>query len=211
MSMNGLFRPISARLYEQLRRDPAAMPRVLGQTEDSMLKQMPASMREQVRADMAKLLEQLPAEMRQELLAQQATRNSAPMIDERELGAILDIHKGWNAVHFLITGNAHEPLPEVGAAVLGGIECGGDAGHGPARMIGPDDVAIIAAALEAPEVVRKRFDPVALSRAGVYPGVWGDPADADELAQWIIGAYAEVRALYVGTAAKKWAVVAWLS
>jgi hypothetical protein len=95
----------------------------------------------------------------------------------------LDLDKLWHGVHYLLTGTAWD-LGDgaAGAAILGGTEFGSDGGYGPPRLVDADLVRAVAAGLDGldPDALRTRFDPVAMSAAGIYPDVWTD-VDADDL------------------------------
>lgn len=73
----------------------------------------------------------------------------------------LDLDKSWHGIHYLLTGTDWQIGEGAGAAVLGGDELGQDGGYGPPRLLGPDTVRAIAAALDALDVeaLRARFDP----------------------------------------------------
>ncbi|WP_067502290.1 YfbM family protein [Actinoplanes sp. TFC3] len=86
----------------------------------------------------------------------------------------LDLDKAWHGIHFLLTGSEWDTTSGAGEAVLGGQPIGADGGYGPARLVEPATVRTIAAGLDAwdIEALRSRFDPAAMTAAGVYPNVW---------------------------------------
>ncbi|MEU4424026.1 YfbM family protein [Actinoplanes sp. NPDC024001] len=88
----------------------------------------------------------------------------------------LDLDKSWHGLHYLLTGTAWEIGPGAGAAILGGEEVGEDGGYGPPRVLGPEAVRSISAALAAidPAALRERFDPAAMTTAEIYPEVWDE-------------------------------------
>lgn len=63
-------------------------------------------------------------------------------------------------------------------AALPEEEIGTDGGYGPARLVRPDAVRAVAAALDAVDIetLRARFDPAAMTAADIYPGLWADDA-----------------------------------
>jgi len=193
--MIGNFRSVSTTLYARLRREPALMPRVTA--GDVVLSEA--------------TLAHLSPEMRAMLAANDAHIAALPAIDPASLGRHLDIEKAWHAVHFIVAGTAWETDDSEPATlcVLGGDECGEDAGYGPARLHGPAAVAAIAAALPAADSLRPRYDPAAFERAEIYPGHW-ETAPIDETWDWIAGAYDQVRALYREAARAGHAVVVWI-
>src|SRR5262245_36837129 len=71
----------------------------------------------------------------------------------------LDLDKSWHGIHYLLTGTAWEIGEGAGAAILGGDEVGEDGGYGPARLVRPEAVRAVAAALSALDVetLRSRF------------------------------------------------------
>jgi hypothetical protein len=91
----------------------------------------------------------------------------------------VSLEKMWQAVHFLLTGSPDGGPAPLGEAVLGGDEVGDDVGYGPARILSPDRVQAVAAALSAisRDELRRRFRPDELTRAEIYPRVWDEPED----------------------------------
>jgi hypothetical protein len=88
------------------------------------------------------------------------------------------LDKLWHGVHWILTGTAWDTRGALGKAVLGGEEFGDDGGYGPARLLAPEAVAEVAAALASldDDGLRRRFDPDAMTEAGIYPGLWrGEP------------------------------------
>jgi hypothetical protein len=90
----------------------------------------------------------------------------------------LDLGKSWHAIHYLLTGTAWEIGDGAGAAILGGEEIGEDGGYGPARVLDPASVRVVAAELDAMDVetLRARFDPDAMAAAQIYPDIWAGGA-----------------------------------
>jgi hypothetical protein len=89
----------------------------------------------------------------------------------------LNIDGDWHALHVLLTGEICglaeiEPAPPpLDNVVLGGTETPFDAGYGKVRFLAPYEVCEVADALhEIPEeALRARFDPVAFTKAEIYP------------------------------------------
>lgn len=91
----------------------------------------------------------------------------------------LDVDKAWHAIHFTLTGDAWGgDWPEV-AAVLGGEPLGPEGGYGPARVLTPEQVEAVSAALQAvlPSDLEQRLDFTAMGASGVYPAFVGGPED----------------------------------
>ncbi len=88
---------------------------------------------------------------------------------------LLDVDKDWQALHFLLTGDAWQGTPPHAWVVLGGTEVGDDLGYGAAHYLTPQQVAEVAALLSAlpSDHLADRYSPTALDAAGVYPqGLW---------------------------------------
>lgn len=107
---------------------------------------------------------------------------------------IVELDKMWNAVHWLLTGTSMSP-DGLGRILLGGSEVGDDVGYGPARLVGPDEVKQLAQKLEGLDeaVLAARWDPSAMTAAGVYPQVWDEP---DVLEEEVLPSLRSVLALY---------------
>ncbi|MET7395495.1 YfbM family protein [Dactylosporangium sp. NPDC005572] len=119
----------------------------------------------------------------------------------------LDLDKSWHGIHFLLTGTAWEVGKGAGAAVLGGAEIGEDTGYGPARILSPKTVLMVAAALDALDVetLRGRFDVSAMVAADIYPNVWADGADAFD--SFLAPNFASLQEFYRAAAANNQAVL----
>lgn len=117
----------------------------------------------------------------------------------------LDVDKAWHGIHYLLTWTAWDISEGAGSAVLGGTPIGDDGGYGPPRVLTPDQVATVAAALEALDVpvLRARYDPDALSAADIYPQVW----EGERFDDYLGPHYAELRHFYLAAAAEKQAVL----
>ncbi|HYW50891.1 MAG TPA: YfbM family protein, partial [Gemmatimonadaceae bacterium] len=122
----------------------------------------------------------------------------------------IDIDHAWHAIHYLLA-DPNESLTAESLAVLGGIKIGEDLGHGPARFFTPAEVRLIALALErtSPDVLVKRYDPVKMDAAGIYPEVW--TREGDEGLEFILDSYQRLRFFYLGARDRRDAAIAWLS
>jgi hypothetical protein len=205
--------------------DPAAMTRtmegmkaMLAANGNQILSQLPAAQRQ--------MIESLPSEQQAlffQKFAEQimtglpsnsrsippAARKSA-VVPAQDLGALLELEKAWHGLHYLLTGNAQEATPGAGQAVLGGTDIGPDLGYGPARLLTPGEVATVSAALAVltPDILRARFDPVALDEAEVYPSGW---AERDENSQWLLDAFEDLQKFYATAAANGSGVLLYLT
>ena len=86
-----------------------------------------------------------------------------------------DADKSWNAIHYLLTGSAHEGTFPAGFILAGGTPVGEeDVGYGPARVFTPAEVRDIDAVLSQinREIAQRRFDGAAMDAADVYPQIW---------------------------------------
>ena len=172
----------------------------------------------------ADTLQRLPPEMRQQLEQLGLGKNSVPNsgAEDPELSQLaqrsatscatppapshsVSIDKAWHGLHYLLCG-APEPTPgPLGQAVFGGIEIGEDQGYGPARYFTPAQVVEIASALQLPSLEHElngRFDAMAMTQMGIYPGVW-ESDDRD----WLIAAFHTVHDFYAAASQAEQAVV----
>lgn len=119
--------------------------------------------------------------------------------DLRAYADCIDLDKAWHGIHFLLTGDAWDPGgTAAGLAVMGGEPVGVDGPYGPTRLLSPEDVKAVAAALGplTADELRGRFDPDAMT--DVYPDLWdqGEPAF-----RYLWNAFERLRALYADAAA----------
>ena len=107
----------------------------------------------------------------------------------------LSIEKDWHALHVLLTGEMSNPSeiqpfpPPLGNVVIGGTETPFDAGYGKVRFLKPEEVREVAEALIHISVhdLQSRFDPVAFTKAKVYPNPRPGGWDLEQLVSllWI--------------------------
>jgi uncharacterized protein DUF1877 len=105
----------------------------------------------------------------------------------------LYIDKTWQAIHFLLTGDPWEGQLPLRYAVLGAPPLNTiDVGYGPARVLTPDQVQMVAAVLNTipPDDLAARFDPAAFAAADIYPSGWGNDI-ADDL-DYILSYYGDL-------------------
>jgi hypothetical protein len=101
----------------------------------------------------------------------------------------LTIDKDWHALHALLTGEISNPSdikpvsPPLGNVVMGGTETTIDATYGKVRFLNPDEVRKVADALSqiSVEDLRARFDPIAFTKAEVYPNPRPGGWDTEQL------------------------------
>jgi hypothetical protein len=85
-------------------------------------------------------------------------------------GAIVDLHKSWQILHFVLTGTPESGPAPLNILLAGGEEVGEDLGYGPARIIDAramHDFAKALANFELDDVV-KRLDIERMAAVGVY-------------------------------------------
>lgn len=116
-------------------------------------------------------------------------------------GAMIDLDKSWQALHYLLTGE-----PDGGVLLLGFLCCDADGaacvsvgdediGYGPAMAISPQATAQIAAALEAlgDETLFARYQPRVLTELDIYPTVIWE-RDGDDARAYVAGHAGDLRA-----------------
>jgi hypothetical protein len=117
----------------------------------------------------------------------------------RRPGDEVDIEKAWHGLHFMFTGTAWEGEGPAAYLLVGGEPIGTvDVGYGPARALLPGEVREFVAylsGLSEPEL-RQRYDPPRMTALQIYPEIW-DPGDDDEQIEYLVQAFAELRAFLV--------------
>ena len=89
---------------------------------------------------------------------------------------MLDLHKSWHGLHWLICQDAWEGPVPLRYALFGGDEVGEDLGYGSAQVSPPARVGQVAAALNALDagIVLARYDGRRMDELDIYPGGWGN-------------------------------------
>ncbi|MBX9693311.1 MAG: YfbM family protein [Cyanobacteria bacterium] len=125
-------------------------------------------------------------------------------------GEQLDLHKSWQALHFVLTGTPWEVddrIP-VSQAVLGGEEIGEDfTGYGPARFLGPDRVKEVSAGmglLQIKDLIEK-YSAEDYERADLYAFNGIDEERGD-----ISRCFSDLKSFYQGCASRGSAVIIWI-
>lgn len=80
----------------------------------------------------------------------------------------VDVDKAWHCIHFMLNGTVEGGAEPLAWAVLGGEECGEDAGYGAPRLLTAQQVQSIAAALIGEDEFASRYDPAAMQSANIY-------------------------------------------
>jgi hypothetical protein len=115
---------------------------------------------------------------------------------------VLELGKAWHGVHFLLTGDPDGGEAPLALAIFGGVELGPDLGYGPLRVLEPEEVRDVSAALAAlpAEALRARFSPEQFEAAEIYPfGIWAD--EGADAFTWLADAYNAMQAHYRQAAA----------
>ena len=106
-----------------------------------------------------------------------------------------DVDKAWHAVHFTLTGDAWAQNGPLGAVVLGGEPFGEDVGYGPARWLAPEAVAAAARELAelAPADLASRLDFASMVEQDIYPQIWDRDPAAEQLIDYVVDGYTQIR------------------
>ena len=97
-----------------------------------------------------------------------------------QTGTGVSLEKSWHGLHFALTGTAWGGDPPFNFLVTGGEPVGDiDVGYGQARILLPDQVALLNSALASmsDEEFARRFDLAELAKAAIYPEIWDEPSD----------------------------------
>ncbi len=142
-------------------------------------------------------------------------RNDPESVEEfvseaSESGGLVDLHKSWQALHFVLTGTPWEVddrIP-VSQAVLGGEEIGDDfTGYGPVRVIGPEAVQKVSngmGLLQISDLINK-YSPEDYEKADLYAfnGI-------EEEKGSISSCFTQLKTFYAGCASRGSAVLIWI-
>lgn len=118
----------------------------------------------------------------------------------------VDLDKAWHGIHWLLSGSP-DPTDEVTSEVIfGGDPVGEDLGYGPARLLAPERVKVVASALRdlPADELRQRVDLTAMSDAELYPDIWDETDVFDE---YLAPSYDQLRSFYMDAADAEHAVI----
>lgn len=140
-----------------------------------------------------------------------ALQNNLPMPETKTF----DVDKAWQAIQFLLCGDAWEGEPPLGNVVLGGKELGDvDLDYG-ARYLTPEEVQLTAQALAGipVEKLMERFDYEALVQSGAcwVPNEEERKAREEEDRDYISFHYEALRRYFLGAAEAGDAMLLWIS
>lgn len=123
----------------------------------------------------------------------------------------LDIDKSWHLIHFLLNGETWGGDGPLSQVILGGTELSDtDAGYGPFRYLGPEEVQAASQALAAvsSEELWSRFDADRAHEAEIYPQGWsGDDGERE----YVQSNFQSLQQLYSKAAASGKAMLLYLS
>jgi len=124
----------------------------------------------------------------------------------------VELDKAWHGIHYLLAGSADPTGSVASNAIMGGDAIGPDDGYGPARVLMPAMVRKIAKLLAAttPEILARRFDPKAMTRARIYPDVIWEREGAQAL-DYLLDYYKQLVAFYARAASRGQAVICVIS
>ncbi|MDZ4867661.1 MAG: YfbM family protein [Alphaproteobacteria bacterium] len=137
---------------------------------------------------------------------------STYLIDQRKLSDTLQLHKMWQALHFMLTGTAWESDGALGQAVLGGEDVGPSLGYGPARVLSPIAVRETAEALGTISSgdFKARFDPKEMEAQDIYPsGIW--EREKDTIPNELAMLFERLVAFYRAAASRNEGALLWMS
>jgi hypothetical protein len=108
----------------------------------------------------------------------------------------LYLDKSWDGISYLLTGKHFDTTTLVGQAILGGTEIGEDMGYGPMRVLTPEQVKAISAALNdiTPDMLSKRYDPAKMDREQIYPNIW--TREKEDGLKFLLDNYAALQRFY---------------
>ncbi len=131
---------------------------------------------------------------------------------ESEPEHYMDVDKAWHCIHFMLTGSAEGGAEPLVGAFFGGENAGEDMGYGPARLMQPEQVQRISAALSVidEESFKARYHPSALAAANIY---LADMCvrDGDDALDYLVSNYHELVEFYRATAERGDGAVLWIS
>lgn len=126
---------------------------------------------------------------------------------------VLDLHKSWHLLHYLLTGSSDGGPHPQNMLLLGGREVGEDLGYGPARIVTPEEATAFARALEAldPETLLERLDPDELRELELYSTGFEDEGDEIEMEEDVRHYFPMLKSYMAEAAAKRRGVLIWMS
>jgi hypothetical protein len=213
MGMNGMLRRVPAADWTKAQKDPEYLLQltsvgfgmsVLGSSEEFWA-MLPWYYRWPLKLLFGKQIK--AAQAQQESLQKEASPEGGPVLEE---GAVLNLHKSWHALHWLMCQSPSEGPEPLRSAIVGGEEFGQDLGYGPARLVEPSKVREVADALAllSASQLMKRYDGKKMEELAIYPGGFDDDEDwRSELRR----DFARLKKFYTAAARQGDGVASWIS
>jgi len=193
-------------MYRALSADEARRARA----NEDYLMSLTAPVVDPVSMEMArKAMARIPSGIRT-LLTMSGAR--MPKLDDEpseSAGPVLDIHKSWHGLHWLLCQEAWDGPEPLKHAVLGGEEVGEDMGYGPARLVDATKVHAVAEALAgiSHETLERRYDARAMAAAQIYAF---DPDDTSWREDFL-DAFDRVKQYFTDAADRGHSILVWLT
>jgi hypothetical protein len=204
MSMNGMLRRIAAADIARIRKDEEYLavltaPRFgpMAIDIDEAMRRSPWWVRWPMRILGRKQLKAMRA-------AQKQTAEPQP-----DSGEILDLHKSWHGLHWLLCQDAWDGPEPFKYAILGGEDIGEDTGYGPPRLVMPEMVQRVWTGLAELDTrtLLKRYDGGRMDAADIYPGNFAEDDDwRDDMRR----DYGRLRSFYERAAKAGDGVLSWI-
>lgn len=133
-------------------------------------------------------------------------------LQENENLDLCDLDKIWDALHFLLTGNSTDnPLENdpISEAIVGQFNISGEEIEEFISGTRADRVKEIAAALQKVnlETYLEKFNMSDFAKNDIYPDIWENEKEADELKDELRDSFENLRAFYMRMAEKECAVL----
>jgi hypothetical protein len=163
---------------------------IADQTAERILSDPPLVWKVVAPEDPTLYAEALAATTRPSLLARLTGRTPAPppahdLTLHAPEGVSIDLDKSWHGIHYLLTGTPDESEAPLSFLLSGGRAVGDvEVGYCPARVFNAVETRSIFAGVDAVtnDELRARFDPAAMMRLEIYPGIWDRyPASSEPL------------------------------
>jgi hypothetical protein len=146
-----------------------------------------------------------------DLLLRDPQRLQEVLLRRRGAAGVLSLEKSWHGLHFVLTESAWEGEGPLGFILAGGQPIEGmDTGYGPPRILMPDHVIEIAAALDGISDAEfdRRFDVERMAAEQVYPFIWDEPRP--DLLDEYLGYFHELKQFVRRAAEERHALIVYL-
>ena len=152
----------------------------------------------------------------QALLAEPALATSVIDGAYNDPGAgFVDLDKGWQCLHYLLTGSARDGDAPLNFLLKGGTPVGDeDSGFGPARVFRPLEVAVIADALSGvtQPMLLSRFELKKLEKLEIYPGRWSEVnMSSDYDLGYYLGPFEELKRVAQRAKNERLGMIVWIA